>query len=91
ITHDAAMVWDCLGALGFLAIAVLGYLGGYFFLNFIIHSAADAGKLLSAGSIPLSNVAIGVKVGAGLFGVFIALTACCREKEARELGQPLDD
>ena len=34
-----------------------------------------AGHLVSAGTIPLSNLAIFVKVGAGLVGAFLALSA----------------
>ena len=59
------------GAIMFLGIALLGFTGGYFFLNFI-----DKGKpyeLFSAGIIPLCNIAISLKVGAGLFAIFIAL------------------
>jgi len=59
------------GAIMFLSIALLGFTGGYFFLNFI-----DKGKpyeLFSAGIIPLCNIAISLKVGAGLFAIFIAL------------------
>jgi multicomponent Na+:H+ antiporter subunit B len=30
-------------------------------------------KLFSAGTIPLSNIAIGIKVGVGLLAIFLAL------------------
>jgi multisubunit Na+/H+ antiporter MnhB subunit len=73
VTHDAVMTWDSAGALGFLAVAALGYVAGGFFFNFL--SGGHPYHLASAGTIPLSNVAIGAKVGAGLFGMFWALAA----------------
>ena len=66
-------IWDCLGALAFLAIALAGYTGGYFFSNISVAPQSDF-TLLSAGSILFSNIAIGVKVGACLLGVFLALS-----------------
>jgi multicomponent Na+:H+ antiporter subunit B len=69
--HQVALGWDCGGALAFLAVAVLGYLAGMFFGNFL--GPGDAYQLDSAGTVPLSNLAIGAKVGAGLFGAFVAL------------------
>ncbi len=61
------------GAISFLSIALLGYTGGYFFLNFI--SKGKPFHLASAGIIPLCNIAVSLKVGAGLFLIFIVLTA----------------
>jgi multisubunit Na+/H+ antiporter MnhB subunit len=66
-----ASLLDNFGALGFLIIAVLGFVGGYFFLNFI--SRGTPFDLFSAGTIPLSNIAIGLKVSASLYAVFVAL------------------
>ncbi|MBN1490621.1 MAG: hypothetical protein JXA69_11950 [Phycisphaerae bacterium] len=71
MSHDGALAWDCGGALAFVLIAALGYLAGGFFVNFLSHG--EPGQLNSAGMIPLLNAAIGAKVGAGLFGVFLAL------------------
>lgn len=59
------------GAILFLGIALLGFTGGYFFLNFL--PKGEAFKLFSAGIIPLCNIAISLKVGAGLFAIFVAL------------------
>ncbi|RKZ31338.1 hypothetical protein DRQ36_02355 [bacterium] len=67
-----ASMWDNLGALAFVVIGFLGLIGGYFFLNFINHGTP--GKLISAGIIPLCNIAIAVKVGAALYAVFLALS-----------------
>lgn len=69
---------DCVGALAFAVIAVLGLLyGGTFFLNFLYQKQiipSENLKLLSAGTIPLSNIAIGLKVGASLFLVILLLS-----------------
>ena len=62
---------ESLGAIMFLGVALLGLLGGYFFLNFI--NKGEPFSLFSAGIIPVCNIAICFKVGAGLFAIFIAL------------------
>ena len=72
ISDRSLTVWDCIGALGFLAVGIAGYFGGVFFYNFLAKPATF--KLWSAGTLPLSNIAIGVKVAAGLSGAFVALT-----------------
>jgi len=71
MSENAASAWDCIGALSFLVIALLGFTGRYFFLNFV-----DKGTqfhLISAGTLMWSNIAIGIKVWACLFLVFVAL------------------
>lgn len=68
---------DCLGAFLFTLIAVLGIVyGGTFFVNFLYqrYLPGKAMDLVSAGTIPLSNVAIGLKVGASLFLAIFALS-----------------
>ncbi len=71
---------DCVGALMFAAIALCGLLygAGSFFYNFIhqeyLADGQTALKLVSAGAIPLSNIAICLKVGASLFLVFMVLS-----------------
>ena len=72
ISQAVASVLESLGALMFLSIALLGFLGGYFFLNFSLHKG-NPFALFSAGIIPLCNIAICLKVGAGLFAIFVAL------------------
>jgi len=80
ITESQCHVLDAAGALGFLVVALLGYQGGIFFFNWG-HAAlgGDAGahvhRFASGGTILLSNLAIMVKVGAGLAGAFLALAA----------------
>jgi len=73
VSQRAPALWDCLGALAFLLVAVSGYFGGAFFRN--LFAKGEPFHLLSAGTIPLSNIAIGVKVAASLFGVYLALAA----------------
>ena len=71
LTHEAAKTADSIGAMLFLLVALLGYAGGVFFTNLL--PVGEVGKLFSAGIIAPCNIAIGIKVGAGLFGVFVAL------------------
>ncbi|RKX71848.1 hypothetical protein DRP53_00200 [candidate division WOR-3 bacterium] len=69
-----ASIFESIGALFFIGIAFFGlFLGSLFFLNFLPQGLPL--KLLSAGTIPLSNIAISIKVGAGLFSIFLALAA----------------
>jgi multicomponent Na+:H+ antiporter subunit B len=73
VSDRSPYLWDCIGALAFLVIAMLGYSGGQaFFHNFISH--APRHELLSSGIILPSNIAIGIKVAACLFGVFAVLS-----------------
>ena len=77
---------DCVGALLFAVIAILGLvLGGSFFVNFLFQKylPGEALELISAGTIPLSNIAIGLKVGASLFLVILLLSISCKGKECR--------
>ena len=73
VSERGAGLWDSAGALAFLGIAVLGYLAGQFFQNFL--HPGEPFQLFSGGTIPLSNVAIGIKVSACLFVVFVVLAA----------------
>jgi multisubunit Na+/H+ antiporter MnhB subunit len=70
-SKKTASFFESFGALMFLAIALLGFSGGYFLFNFI--NKGDPFKLFSSGIIPLCNIAICFKVGAGLFAIFVAL------------------
>ena len=73
---------DCLGAFMFIMIAILGLIfGGTFFVNFLVDKYGQPLHLLSAGTIPFSNIAIGLKVGASLFLVIFSLSTCCKTKE----------
>jgi len=70
-------VFDGLGALGFAAVALLGFGWGGFFVNFL--PAGRVHDFLSGGTILVSNIAIGLKVAAGLTGIFLALVLGCRQ------------
>ena len=72
MSQTVTSVLESLGALMFLSIALLGFLEGYFFSNFFLNKGQPF-KLFSAGIIPLCNIAICLKVGAGLFAIFIVL------------------
>ena len=75
LSRTVAFRLDSISALMFLLIAWFGTIAGYFFSNFIQQICPGTGlKLLSAGTIPLSNIAIGLKVGSAIFMVFIILS-----------------
>ena len=71
---------DSVGALMFISVAMFGlfYGAGSFFWNFLQAKVFAGGQsdfsLVSAGTIPLSNIAIGLKVAASLFLVIITLS-----------------
>jgi multicomponent Na+:H+ antiporter subunit B len=71
MSRSAASFFESFGAVMFTAIALLGFIGGHFFFNFL--GKGEPFALFSAGTIPLSNIAICFKVGAGLFAVFVAI------------------
>jgi len=73
----AASRLDCLGAFLFAVIAILGMvLGGSFFVNFLYQKylPGEPLNLISAGTIPLSIMAIGLYVSASLFLVILTLS-----------------
>jgi len=73
---------DCAGAFLFILIAILGLVfGGSFFVNFLYQKYLPGQPLhlISAGTIPLSNIAIGLKVAASLFLVILTLSICCKD------------
>ncbi|NQU94623.1 MAG: hypothetical protein HQ549_00105 [Candidatus Omnitrophica bacterium] len=79
VSRSAASFFESVGATLFLLIALLGFTGGYFFLNFL--GKGEPFKLFSAGIIPLCNIAISLKVGAGLFAIFVALVVLNLDSE----------
>lgn len=82
LPRGVTIFFEELGALLFMSIALLGFAGGYFFLNFI--SKGEPFHLFSAGTIPLCNVAISLKVGSGIFAIFLALVLLKYESEKKE-------
>ena len=71
LSRGVASFFESFGAIMFLTIGLLGFIGGHFFFNFVLKGRPF--NLFSAGVIPLCNIAICFKVGAGLFAVFVAL------------------
>ena len=72
IPDKLVQLGESLGGLAFLGLGLAGLTGGFFLFNFF----ADKGEpfsLFSAGTMPLLNIAIGIKVGAALFGIFVVL------------------
>lgn len=67
-----ASMWDNIGAFLFFLIALLGLPLGYFFFNWLWHGIPF--ELVSAGTIPLSNISIAIKVGACLYAIFLGLS-----------------
>lgn len=88
IKDRAATFWDCLGALAFLIIALAGYTVGEFFHNLLVDKGKDY-ALISGGMIPLANIAIGIKVGACLAGVFVILVLFHSDKTSTSGGEEL--
>ncbi len=82
LSRAAASVFESVGAILFLTIALLGFSAGYFFRNFI--PKGEPFRLFSAGIIPLCNIAICLKVGAGLFAIFVALVLLKFEPENKK-------
>jgi len=72
----AASEFDSIGALIFLIVGMCGvWFGNTFLLNFIQkNNPGEPFTFLSSGIIPICNIAIGIKVGASLFMVFIILS-----------------
>jgi multicomponent Na+:H+ antiporter subunit B len=68
---------DSVGLLIFLAVGWFGtwLAGGYFFQNLAATPDEARFTLFSAGSLPLMNLALGLKVASALFLVFTVLTA----------------
>ena len=65
-------MFDNMGMLAFLLIGFVGFWFGSFMVNFVNHGTEFS--LLSGGYIPLANLAIGIKVGAALYAIFISLS-----------------
>jgi len=76
-------VLDGFGALAFAAVAIIGLFVGGFFVNFL--PAGKVHEFLSGGTILPANIAIALKVSAGLVGIFLALVVGCRQTMFRKM------
>ena len=76
-SKDLASRLDSGGLLIFLVVGWLGtwWASGYFFENFIATQEKSYFTLLSGGTMPILNIALGLKVASALFLVFTVLTA----------------
>lgn len=83
ISEKVVSLGESLGGIFFLALGLIGLTGGFFFLNFFANKG-EPFRLLSAGTIPLCNIAIGLKVGTGLFAIFMVLTIFKFDKEGEK-------
>lgn len=72
MTAHRLHLYEDAGALGFLLIGMVGIVQGSAFLANLAAGfpRGEPGSLLSAGAIPLLNLAIGVKVASGLATIF---------------------
>jgi multicomponent Na+:H+ antiporter subunit B len=85
ISNDTASILDNIGALMFVVIGVLGYMAGDFFVNWL--SKSEWFGMLSSGTVLLSNIAILIKVMAGVFAVFLGLSIFGRIVSEGEKGK----
>ncbi|MBN2465231.1 hypothetical protein JXD38_06375 [candidate division WOR-3 bacterium] len=75
-SYTLSSVVESLGGVLFVCLALAGYVAvAYFFQNAATYGTGTPLKLISGGMILPANIAIGIKVGAGLFAVFLALGA----------------
>lgn len=75
-THRMAERLESIAALAFLTVAAVGlWVSGTFFDNFIATPRARWFALNSSGTILLSNIAVGLKVGSGVAVTLAALAA----------------
>lgn len=92
-----ASKFDCIGALLFIAVALCGLLYGAagFFWNFAqqkwLAGRETAFDLVSAGTIPLSNIAIGIKVGASLFLILLVMSIFRPEPNENQPGGKIQE
>jgi len=82
--HHLYSALEGLGGLAFLGAAMLG-MGVAFFYNVLWHNGpvlnGQPGTLLSAGYLPIMNLAVGLKVFAGLVSAMVAIAAFRRWNE----------
>jgi multicomponent Na+:H+ antiporter subunit B len=79
LSESRALAVASFGVLLFLGVALLGFAGGAFFENVL--PKTETFELMSAGTIALSDIAICLNVGAGLFAAVVALVLLKAEQE----------
>jgi multicomponent Na+:H+ antiporter subunit B len=77
ISMPVASILESFGAILFISIAFLGFIGGYFFFHTL--GKGEPFSLLSAYMVLLSNIAISLKVGCGLFLVLVSIALAGKE------------
>jgi len=82
MAENRCHVLDGSGALVFVLVALFGFFAGGFFKNFLDRGTAH--EFLSGGTIMVCNLAIGLKVAAGLVGIFLALVLASRQAMPKE-------
>lgn len=89
IKEKQLSILESVGALGFIGLAFLGLIFGViFFNNFLIgeniifdNPALGLSDINTAGVIPLMNLAVGLKVIAGLFAIVLIMAYAVSNKE----------
>jgi multisubunit Na+/H+ antiporter MnhB subunit len=75
-SYTLSSVVESMGGVLFVSLALAGYVAGTsFFQNASVYGIGKPLLLISGGIILPTNIAIGIKVGAGLFAMFLALGA----------------
>lgn len=74
-SYTLSSVVESLGGVLFVSLALAGYVADVFFQNALVYGVGTPLRLISGGIILPTNIAIGIKVGAGLFAMFLALGA----------------
>ena len=75
-SYTFSSIFESLGGILFVSLALAGLLAGsYFFRNEFVYYTGIRLHLISGGIILPANIAIGIKVGAGLLAMFLALGA----------------
>jgi multicomponent Na+:H+ antiporter subunit B len=72
LDHHTTSLIEGLAGAAFIAIGLLAMTGGQSFLTPILDKG-ELGRLLSAGSLPLLYIAVGLKVGAELAGLLASM------------------
>ncbi len=73
-TTVVSSIFESIGGIGFLSVALLGMLFGFYYFQNIISKGIPL-RLASAGHILPANIAIGIKVGAALLSIFLGLAS----------------